>query len=259
LEVTGERSDERRQLPVALALAEAAFGVAHPGGTPAVDHLAVAPPLHVAGRGARDREHALEAVRVARGELAADTEPPDGEPVLEAFAPARRRIGQRASSCAASPDRHVHPSWDRRGCTRRRAGDRPTRVGPWEVVADVAALAQRAPLDERGVADHLAHRGGEGVGAVDHDQQPAVGVAAPGEEIGEQGGDDGLVSVSPHHGPSGTWSGRRRRQRHDPTGVGDVHAVVHQRRQVELGEVAAQQLVLLRVGGGREPAAHRRT
>jgi hypothetical protein len=29
------------------------------------------------------------------------------------------------------------------------------------VVTDVAALVQRAPLDERGVAEHLAHRGGE--------------------------------------------------------------------------------------------------
>jgi hypothetical protein len=44
---------------------------------------------------------------------------------------------------------------------------------------------------------------------------------------------------------------RRRKRRspaHDPTGVGDVHAVEQQRRQVELGEVAAQQLVRLRVG-----------
>jgi hypothetical protein len=48
----------------------------------------------------------------------------------------------------------------------------------WEVVADVAALVQRAPLDEPAVAEHLAHRGGEGFGAVDHDQQPAVGIEA---------------------------------------------------------------------------------
>jgi hypothetical protein len=56
-----------------------------PGGTPAFDHLAVAPPLHVPGRIARDRDHALDAVRVreARGEPAADTEPPDGEHFLE--------------------------------------------------------------------------------------------------------------------------------------------------------------------------------
>jgi hypothetical protein len=46
VDVTGERSDQRRQLPVALAPAEAAFRLQHPGGTPAVDHLGVAPPLH---------------------------------------------------------------------------------------------------------------------------------------------------------------------------------------------------------------------
>ena len=95
VDVTGERSDERRHLPVALEPAEAAFRVEHPGGTLAFDHLAVAPPLHIPGRVARDRDHALDAVRVreARGEPAADTEPPDGEHVLEAFAQARRRIG----------------------------------------------------------------------------------------------------------------------------------------------------------------------
>jgi hypothetical protein len=48
----------------------------------------------------------------------------------------------------------------------------------WAVVADVAALVRHAPLDERGVAEHLAHRGGECFGAVDHDQQPAVGIEA---------------------------------------------------------------------------------
>jgi hypothetical protein len=37
---------------------------------------------------------------------------------------------------------------------------------------------QRAPLDEPAVAEHLAHRDGEGFGAVDHDQQPAVGIEA---------------------------------------------------------------------------------
>jgi hypothetical protein len=44
--VTGERSDEPQHLPAALEPAEAAFGVERPGGTPAFDHLAVAPPLH---------------------------------------------------------------------------------------------------------------------------------------------------------------------------------------------------------------------
>jgi hypothetical protein len=95
LDVTGERSDVPRQLPVALAPAEAAFRVEHPGGTPAFVHLGVAPPLQVPGRVARDRDHALDAVgvREAGGEPAADTQPPHGEPVLEAFAQARRRIG----------------------------------------------------------------------------------------------------------------------------------------------------------------------
>jgi hypothetical protein len=40
--------------------------------------------------------------------------------------------------------------------------------------------------------------------AVDHDQQPAVGVEAPVDQLGEQGGDDGLVLDVAHHRPTGT-------------------------------------------------------
>jgi hypothetical protein len=52
------------------------------------------------------------AQRQARGEPAADTEPPDGEPVLEAFAQARRRIGPTRLELRVEvvADRFVHPS-----------------------------------------------------------------------------------------------------------------------------------------------------
>jgi hypothetical protein len=40
--------------------------------------------------------------------------------------------------------------------------------------------------------------------AVDHDQQPAVGVEALGDEIGEQGGDDADRYVAAGQGQAGT-------------------------------------------------------
>src|SRR5439155_7112032 len=94
-DVTFERGDERGHLLVALESPEAAFGVEHPGGAPPLDHLAVSPTLHVLGRVTRDRDHALDAVRVGerRGESAVDPEPPHGEHLVEAFAQARGRVG----------------------------------------------------------------------------------------------------------------------------------------------------------------------
>jgi hypothetical protein len=88
-EVTVERSDERRHLPVALAPAEAAFRV----------------------------------------------EPPDGEPGLEAFAQARRRIG---------------PTRLELRCEVPAGTIDPRLLVLREVVGDVAGLVRRAPLDEHG-------------------------------------------------------------------------------------------------------------
>src|SRR5437899_9886771 len=94
-DVTFGRGDERGHLLVALESPEAALGVEHPGGAPPLDHLAVPPTLHVVGGVTRDRDHALDAVRVRerRREPTIDPEPPHGEHVLEAFTQARGRVG----------------------------------------------------------------------------------------------------------------------------------------------------------------------
>jgi hypothetical protein len=104
-EVTVERSDERRHLPVALAPAEAAFRV----------------------------------------------EPPDGEPGLEAFAQARRRIGPTRLELRCEVPAGTFTL--RRIVVTERGGELaidPRLLVLREVVGDVAGLVRRAPLDEHG-------------------------------------------------------------------------------------------------------------
>src|SRR5438552_1117800 len=94
-DVNCERGDECGRLLVALESPEAALRVEHPGGAPSLDHRAVTPTLQVLRGVTRDRDHALDAVRVreCRGEPPVDPEPPHGEHLLEAFAQARGRVG----------------------------------------------------------------------------------------------------------------------------------------------------------------------
>jgi hypothetical protein len=61
------------------------------------------------------------------------------------------------------------------------------------VLGDVAPFVQGAALDGCGGAEHLAYRGGQGLGAVEDHQQPIGGVQAPRDEVGQQRLDDGLV------------------------------------------------------------------
>src|SRR5260370_322459 len=149
LRCDGERGGEERLLAAALEPAEAAFRVENPDGTPAFDHLAVAPPLHVTGRVARSRNHALDAVRVreARGESAAGTGRPGGEHALEAFAQARRRIGPTGTLVLSAPiaSATVHR---RRACmppsinAARPGSERPRLISSFSC-ASVAALNRR--------------------------------------------------------------------------------------------------------------------
>jgi hypothetical protein len=68
-EVTGERGDERRHCRQPLRRRTLRSGLSIPAAHQRL-MISPSPPLHVPGRVARDREHALDAVRVreARGE-----------------------------------------------------------------------------------------------------------------------------------------------------------------------------------------------
>ena len=147
--MTCERGDERGHLLVALEAAEAALGVEHPGGAPPFDHRAVTPTLHVVSRVTRDRDHALDAVRVRerRGEPPVDPEPPDGEHLLEAFAQARRRVGPPLLQLLGE----VACGTLTVGCVlvRERGGELAVDPGLLvfgEVVFDVAALVELMPI-----------------------------------------------------------------------------------------------------------------
>jgi hypothetical protein len=93
-------------------------------------------------------ESTLDAVgaREARGEPAADTEPPDGEHVLEAFAQARRRIGPTRLELRGEVPTGTFTLGGI--VVVERGGELaidPRLLVLREVVADVAALVQRAP------------------------------------------------------------------------------------------------------------------
>jgi hypothetical protein len=110
-----------------------------------------------------------------------------------------------------------------------------------------------------GSPNTLRTAGGEGFGAVDHDQQPAVGMRPPGDEIGEQGGDDGLVLAVAQPRPTGTLvpsASIASATTHQASAKGTSWSINAARSS---SERSAHQLVQLRVGGGPEPAAHRRT
>src|SRR5579875_668299 len=86
--------EELGEIAVALHASEAPLGFEHAGGDPALLHLAVPPALHVAGRGAGDRDHRLDGVRRREGprERPGYDEPADGEHVLEPLEQARRGV-----------------------------------------------------------------------------------------------------------------------------------------------------------------------
>ena len=52
---------------------------------------------------------------------------------------------------------------------------------------------QSTPLHNGFFTEDLGHAGGEGLGPVDHYQQPGLGLQPSGDQVGEQGGDYGLV------------------------------------------------------------------
>jgi hypothetical protein len=74
-----------------------------------------------------------------------------------------------------------------------------------QVAGHVAPLVERAALDEGLPVEDLAHRGREGLGAVDHDQQAALGRDPLAWRSARRSVTTVLFSVSPSHSPTGTF------------------------------------------------------
>ena len=69
---------------------------------------------------------------------------------------------------------------------------------------DIPPFVQSTPLYNGFFAKDLGHAGGEGLGPVDHDQQVSVGLQSSGDQVGEKGGDQGLVLGVAQPQPTGT-------------------------------------------------------
>ena len=134
---------------VASDASEGAFGFEHPRGDPPFLHSAGLPVLDPAGRGAHDRDHRLDTVRVRQrpAQLDVDPEAGDAEHVVEAFTQARGGVGVRVvelvGEVATRPE-----AFDR---IRLGERDRETPIDQvaligGEIPGDVAALVQLMPI-----------------------------------------------------------------------------------------------------------------
>ena len=105
------------------------------------------------------------------------------------------------------------------------------------MVFHVSDLVQLAALDHR-VIEHVDHGLAQRLGPVDPDQHRAGHVQAPLPQAHQQVGDQGRVLRRALH--------QRQRmlvaldadaQRHDAARLGEVHAVDHQRDQIQPGQI----------------------
>jgi hypothetical protein len=128
-----------------------------------------------------------------------------------------------------------------------------------KVVGHVAPLVERAALDERAVAEHPPHPGGERLGAVDDHEQTRFGRQPARPEVGEQGGDHGRVlrvaepQADRHLAPVG-----RDHQGGDAALSGNSDAVDHEHGHLQIRQVTGHELGQRPLGRPPEAAADRR-
>ncbi len=105
-------------------------------------------------------------------------------------------------------------------------------------------LVNATALHQGGVAEHLLDARGERLGAVDDAEHARLDVEAPGHQIGQQGGDDGLVLGVAEPEPDGDLGAVGCDDQGDHgTRAGHVEPVDHEHGHVEVGEVPGHQLV----------------
>jgi hypothetical protein len=117
---------------------------------------------------------------------------------------------------------------------------------------------QLAALDHR-VIEHIEHRLAQRLGAVQADQHRADHVQTPLPQADEQAGDQGGVLRGALHQRQGMLVALDvNAQRHDAARLGEVHAVDHQRDQVQPGQILRKQLGQSSFGHRHKPAGDRR-
>ena len=127
-----------------------------------------------------------------------------------------------------------------------------------QMVFHISDLVQLAALDHR-MVEHVDHGLAQRLGPVDADQHRAGHVQAPLPQVHQQVGDQGGVLRRALH--------QRQRmlvpvdvdaQRHDAARLGEVHAVDHQRHQIQPGQIRDKQLGQGGFGHRHKPARDRR-
>ena len=183
---SSERWDERRHVGLPLQPAKALRGFQYPGGDPALDHRASTPALDVPLHVPNAAHEAFDGVRRGQRvtESVGDVEYQDRqglvEPLPDAFRSARMVILQPTREI------HEHPSSGVDvgagvGAVQDRSdpGSLPLR----QMVEDVAAFVHLTATNERRRDEDLGDRPMQGLGAIDHEQEAAVGAEPPTLEI----------------------------------------------------------------------------
>src|ERR1019366_258010 len=105
-----------------------------------------------------------------------------------------------------------------------------------QVPLDVPSLMEYATLHLGRLAEHLLDARGERLGPVDDAEQARVGGEATGNEVGQQGGDHGLVLGVAEPEPDGDLGAvGGDDQAHHDTRTGDIEPVDHEDGHVKVG------------------------
>ena len=150
--------------------------------------------------------------------------------------------GQERSSSPASSSRR----WRARSGSRQRPGGRasgrgrPVAVCLGQQVGDVSLLVAVAAMHQGVLAEDLADRLGERLGAVDHEEDRLLGVQAAVDQVGQQrareGGVLGRALPEPERDLDALGGDP---ERDHVRALGDLQAVEHHRRQAHVLETAA--------------------
>ena len=110
------------------------------------------------------------------------------------------------------------------------------------MVFHISDLVQLTALDHR-VIEHIEHRRAQRLGPVDPDEHRTGDVQAPLPQVHQQPADQrGVLRRALHQRQRVLGALDVNAHRDDTAGLGEVHAVDHQRHQIQPGQIGRQQL-----------------
>jgi len=254
--VPAECYSKHRHVTASLDSAEALLSVQEASCHPAHDHLAVFPPLDVAGHVAGDGDHRLDGVggleRVQQA--AAQAESGNGECFFQSLQQAGsctrvfdlQLFGERPQLRFGAPRIRLTP-----GLVQLAADEHP--LGLRQMLEHISALVLSAPMND-GIRAKGAHDGrADGLATIDHEQPRLLNVQPALDQVAKQRVADRLVlsgALPKAKGMLATISVDAQGD-HDAV-LGDLDPVDEHGHQIQLAEVPAEQFGQLLLGSLNE-------